>query len=64
MHRPGGARDRRTGLHRAPCDKGSGRKGGWAGELGSDCEGPRQCALKIWFGMQISIAVELAHKFK
>lgn len=25
--------------------------------------GPAQHILKIWFGMQISIAIELAHKF-
>lgn len=44
--------------------------GGVAGEeagmvsYGQIMKGTVQCALKIWFQMQITIATELAHKFK
>lgn len=48
-----------------PCMIGGGVAGKEAGEVkyGQIMKGPVQCVLKIWFGMQISVAMELAHEF-
>lgn len=67
-----------TGTLRAQIGKGQrsedmfacGEIGGVAGKeagkvkYGQIRKGPAQCVLKIWFGMQISVAMELVHKFK
>lgn len=46
------------------CVRGVAAKEAGKVNYGQIMKGPAQCVLKIWFGMQISVAMELAHEFK